>query len=111
MRSTCYLLSAVLIGSMTPAQSAEELLCADWENPIAEDMQIRESDLTFEEAEKALTTLRDYKPETSEMNFGYLNSAKIVQGYSLRQVALTLKSEYAVKEFCTWLTKDGFWYD
>jgi len=111
MRSNCYLLSALLIGSMTPAHSAEELLCADWENPIAEDMQIRESDLSFEEAEKALTTLRNYKPQTSEMSFGYLNSAKIVQGYSLRQVALTLKSEHAVKEFCTWLTKDGFWYD
>ena len=111
MRSTCYLPLILLIVAVSPAHSAEELLCAGWENPIAEDMQIRESDLSFEEAEKALTTLRDYKPQTSEMNFGYLNSAKIVQGYSLRQVALTLRSEYALKEFCTWLTKEGFWYD
>jgi hypothetical protein len=111
MRSNWHLVPVLLVATTTPAFGAEQLLCADWQNPIAEDMQIRESDLTFERAEKALATLRDYKPTSSEMNLGYINSAKIVQGYSLRQVALTLKSEHSVKEFCTWLTKDGYWYD
>ncbi len=107
------LIAATLLTLVTSAAYADDVLCRDWENAIAEDMRILEGDLTFERAAKALQTLRDYKPEhrSTDMELAYLNSANILHGYSLRQLALVLRTPEATKSFCEWLVKNGFWYD
>jgi hypothetical protein len=103
------LMLALLIA--TQMACADDLLCAARDNPIAEEMRIAESDLTFAKAQEALSTLRNTEPKSLEIEFGYLKSAKIVYGFALRQVALSLKTPQAIDDFCSWLAKDGFWYD
>jgi hypothetical protein len=107
------LIAITLLTLAASAASADEVLCGDWENLIAEDMRILESDLTFERAESALETLRAYEPghKATDMKLAYLNSSNILHGYGLRQVALALRTPEATKSFCEWLVKKGFWYD
>ena len=109
----CILIATTVLTLGSHAAAADEVLCQDWENAIAEDMRILESDLTFERAENALKTLRDYKPEhrSTDMELAYRNSANILDGYGLRQLALALRTPEATRNFCEWLVKKGFWYD
>ena len=107
--SSTALMLALLIA--TQIAGADDLLCAGRDNPIAEDIQIAESDLTFEKAQRALSNLRMTVPNSLETELSYLNSAKIVYGFALRQVALSLKTPRAIDDFCSWLAKDGFRHD
>jgi hypothetical protein len=109
----CILIATTVLALASRVAAADEVLCQDWENSIVEDMRILESDLTFERAEKALETLRDYKPDhrSTDMELAYRNSANILHGYGLRQLALPMRTPEATRSFCEWLVKKGFRYD
>ncbi len=106
-------IAAAMLSLATQAVSAEAPLCTGWKSSIAEDMRLQERDLTYERADNALATLNSLKSEpiAGEAKLAYLNSEKILRGYSLRQVALALRTPEAVKSFCSWLVEEGFWYD
>lgn len=106
---------ALLVGSLSLAAQAagSAPLCAGWDNPIEEDHQIRESDLTSEAAAEAKAFL-EARPSPREgvlLDFEARNQEKILKGYSLKQAAYASGKHADRKAFCTWLTKEGFWYD
>ena len=113
---------ALAIALATGATSAPEL-CADTPNLIEPDMRIHESDLGQAAANTAVKKLRsmiDRGEVAGEFQFGFMNQMKIVQGHALLQQAKADRKEFGIgsseagnstKSFCTWLGKEGFWFD
>jgi hypothetical protein len=95
------------------AWCADTELCSDWKNPIVEDHRILESQLTPEAVAEAQAFLRAHSAtqEDTALNFGALNSAKIIKGYSLKRAAQASGKPADKQAFCQWLVKEGFWYD
>jgi hypothetical protein len=115
LRISCMICRVLLtvIGSAAFAlpSVAEELLCTQWENPIAENMRVLETDLSHLSAERSLQFLKSEPPCSNDQRFACLNAAKILRGYSLRQIALAVRTPESTSAFCSWLVEDGFWYD
>ena len=110
------------IALATGANSGPDL-CSGAANPIEPDMRIHESDLGQVAAVSAVKKLRsmiDRGEVTGEFQFEFLNQVKIVQGHALLQQAKADRKEFGVgsseagdstKSLCTWLGKEGFWFD
>lgn len=111
MKTKAALLIIVTLPGVAWCADAE--LCSDWKNPIVEDHRILESQLTSEAAEKAQAFLRAHpgKQEDTVLAFGVLNSAKIIEGYSLKRMAQVSGKPADKKAFCAWLVDKGFWHD
>ena len=54
---------------------------------------------------------RKEKVATDEEQFTVLNAAKVLEGYALKQANLAVTNPETKRQFCSWLTKEGFWYD
>ena len=95
------------------AWCADMELCSDWKNPIEEDHRILESQLTPEAVEEAQAFLRAHpgKQDDTALDFGVMNSAKIIKGYTLKRAAQVSGNAADRNAFCSWLVKEGFWYD
>ena len=113
---------ALAIALATGTTSAPDL-CSGVPNTIEPDMRIHESDLgraAAISAVKKLSAMIDHGETTGEFQFGFLNQVKIVQGHALLQQAKADRKEFGVaseqagdstKSLCTWLGKEGFWFD
>lgn len=113
----------VLTIALTVGQASGPGLCADATSQIEPDMRIHESDLDQVAAASAADKLKgmiDRGEVDGEFYFGILNQIKIIQGHVLLQQAQGDRKEFGLgsveaKEsqtaLCTWLGKEGFWYD
>lgn len=110
-KSAAMLLALAVPVSVFPAE--RQTLCAGWKNPIAEDLQISETDLTAEAVEKARAFLDAHPEQQPDIahDFGVENRKKILTGYGLKRAAETSGKPEDLIAFCTWITKEGFWYD
>lgn len=116
-------LQVALAIALSAATPAEPLLCSGVKSKIEPDMQIREADLDRTAAVAAAEKLKgmiDHGELSGEFQFGALNQLKIIQGHVLLQKAkadaLELganspESKDSTRALCSWLTKEGFWYD
>ncbi|QSX29702.1 hypothetical protein JYB88_16150 [Shewanella cyperi] len=88
-------------------------LCEGVELRIEPDMQIPESSFVKEEADKAKAELLKLDHETNDLltKFAIENRNRIIQGYELKERALSLKTEEAVNEYCTFLVNEAFYHD
>jgi hypothetical protein len=115
-----HLTLAVVLAAGT-AGKAE--LCAGMVRDTEPEMQIHESDLDRASAAEAIEWLRvnvDLGTLDGERQSGAMNKLKILQGHVFLQQVLADRrnfgpdSDYAIgskASFCTWLAKEGFWYD
>ncbi len=116
-------LKIALALALAAGAATEPELCSGVESKIEPDMQILESDLNRAEAASAADKLRGMigRGELSgEFHFGALNQLKLIQGHMLLQQAHSDRREFgpssteagdSTKALCTWLGKEGFWYD
>ena len=90
-------------------------ICEGWDFIIAPDMQMTDDNFTLEVAEKSAEWLKLNFDKTGTLNeFRKENSLKLIIGYIYK--SSVINSEEYNKEalkirYCTWLKKDGFWYD
>lgn len=96
-----FVILSLLLATQAMAKT-EALLCDPAENPIEPDMQLQESWLTFEQAEKSMKFLRGRIPEwinknvengwntdlsSGELGWAYYNNLNIITGYMLKTEA------------------------
>lgn len=114
--------TALAIALAAGSQTSPEL-CVGFDNRIASDMRIHESDLTRSAAVEALDRLKGMIERGSlggEFKLGALNQSKIIHGHILLRQAQADRMEFgaesaesrdSVQALCTWLSSEGFWYD
>ena len=117
------ILRSVVMLLFLPALAAAGDLCGKYERKIDPDMQIRESDLSTENARDAAADLQrilQRDVDAKKNQFATMNRLQVMVGYTLRQVALediaqygkgSTKAQGSEKKFCNWLVEKGFWYD
>jgi hypothetical protein len=116
-------LHILLALALASGQTSSPVLCSDATNQIEPDMRIHESDLDQAAAAAAVGKLKDMigRGEVDgEFYFGALNQIKIIRGHVLLQQAQADRKEFgqtsvesreSTRTLCSWLGKEGFWYD
>ena len=116
-------LHIVLALALTLGQTSSPVLCSDAASQIEPDVRIHESDLDQAAAASAANKLKgmvDRGEVDGEFYFGALNQIKIIRGHILLQQAQADQKEFgpnsveareSTTAFCSWLGKEGFWYD
>jgi hypothetical protein len=93
----------------------EGSICEGWMFRIEPDMQIHDEDLTVERARWALENLNQALERTGwEAYMLQGNSLKIIDGFLRKSAyleALEADRQFYQEAYCTWLRKEGFWYD
>ena len=117
------MLPTALAVALVAASATGPELCVGFDNRIASDMRIHESDLTQSAAVEALERLKGMIERGSiggEFKLGALNQSKIIHGHILLRQAQADRMEFgaeseasrdSVQALCTWLSSEGFWYD
>ena len=113
----------VLAISLAVGQASGPGLCGETTNRIEPDMRIYESDLDQVAAASAADKLKgmiDRGEVGGEFYFGALNQSKIIWGHILLQQAQADRKQFGQSSveareskatLCSWLGKEGFWYD
>ena len=116
-------LHIVLALALTVGRTSSPDLCGDAANQIEPDMRIHESDLDQAAAASAAVKLKgmiDRGEVDGEFDFGALNKLKVIRGHLLLQQAQVDRKEFgpdsveareSATALCSWLGKEGFWYD
>ena len=115
------LFAALAIITLASSSVSPEL-CRGVENKIEPDVRILESDLSKSAAIEAAEKLKNMIARgdlTGEFQFGALNQSKIIHGHILLRQAAADREEFgagstesreSTRSFCTWLSREGFWY-
>jgi hypothetical protein len=118
-RKNLHCLAVVVAGlAFAPPAHADGIkeLCAGTASAVAEDMRVREDDLTLEAALRSAETLKRWLPLLSEQEdweavMAYNNSMTILNGFRLKAAALNSPDDpQATAAFCQFLST-AFYYD
>lgn len=122
IKLSAYMVIKFVLALAAGVTAAPEI-CVGVVRETVPDMQIREVDLDHTAAVAATERLRvmvDLGTVKGEYQYGALNQIKILHGHVLLQQAISdrisfgirsAEAKYSTSSFCSWLAKDGFWYD